>query len=278
MIQANQHGNVEAMQDRMFVSFIFVSIACHVLAFTFHHLSMFSTPIPLTNEWMIDTELVVDSDVSGDAAKVELSKELLPQLPKSFSIKEPEKAEEAIPEEKKVDKLKKQEKEEEKKEAELPNKEKPVDLHIKKRDDANQIQIHDALKRLALERLREESAKKDDNTLAKISAELAKGQGTGRGEGAGGVTASDKYINTLSKIIRSNYTLPPSYEKVPGMFHVTIGMALDGRGELRSIEILDSSGDVTFDNYTLKAAKSAVPYPPPPKEVMGEVIKIRFSS
>ena len=278
MIQANQSVTADAMQDRLFVSFIFVSIAFHVLAFTFHHLSVFSKPIPLTNEWMIDTELVVDSEVSGEAAKVEMSRELLPQLPKAFAIKEPEKSEETIPEEKKVEVLKKEEKIEDKKEAEKPNKEKPVDLHIKKRDDVNQIQMQDALKRLALERLREESVKKDDNTLAKISAELAKGQGSGRGEGVGGVTIVDKYINTLGKIIRNNYNLPPTYENVPGKYHVTISMVLDGRGELQSIEVLESSNDQTFDEYTLKAAKSAVPYPVPPREVMGEVIRIRFSS
>ena len=277
MTTANQHSSADAMQDRLFVSFIFVSIAFHVLAFTFHHLSVFSTPLPLTNEWMIDTELVVDSEVSGDSAKVELSRELLPQLPKTFAIKEPEKAEEAIPDDQK-EKLKKAEKEEDKKEAEKDNKEKPVDLHIKNRDDANQIQIHDALKRLALERLREESAKKDDNTLAKISAELGKGHGTGRGEGPGGITAADKYIATLSKIIRTNYNLPPSYEKTPGKLHVIISMVLNGQGELQSIQVLESSGDATFDDYTLKAARNSVPYPSPPKEVMGEVIKLRFSS
>jgi TonB family protein len=272
---SKQHEINDAVQDRLFVSFIFVSIACHILAFILHQWTLFSAPKPLIQEWSIDTDLIVDAEKAGGAPIPPAERELLPQLPKNFTVKDPERPDENPAEEKKDVPPPK---EEEVKKGETPNDEKDkVDPTLKNnRPDATELKMQDALKRLALERLRDEQTKHKDDPLKKISAELAKGQGVGRGDGPGGITAIDKYQQILKKIISRNYNLPPTYDMKTGTLTVTLGITLDGRGELRSVEILESSGDSVFDEYTIKAAKSGAPYPPPPKEIVGQLNMLKF--
>lgn len=276
-------------QDQLVRSFVTFSVVAHLLFFILDQMGLhFRIPEPLVEEWSMDTDLLTDTDFSNAPAvttipgakvedKAKVPDNLLPQLPKQFTLQETtqQKAEEVVP----GPDVKKETKEEEPdKKVKESDTETPTDENIQ-----NKLNKMDALKRLALEKLKKQQTEKNrdlaapsKDALARIGEELNKSDKmSGIAGGAGGLD-KNRYRKILYSSVHKNYHLPESFKLVDPNMTVVIAIVVNGRGELINVKVEQSSNDPVFDDAAISATKNAAPFEPPPSSLAGETILLQF--
>lgn len=274
-------------EERLFKKLFVFSVVGHVIFFTFDKLDFFnSTPEPLVEEWSIDTDLMTDNPgavtettlpkaVESDEVKV--PDNLLPQLPKNFAIEQPKKADE----DGEMEPLKNAKAGE----AKPDQVDKAPDVKDDKQD-ATKVAMKEAMKRLALEKLRKEQkdvkgreykAQRAD-AMARIRSELQAAKAGDAAEGAGGSGLEEKkYGALLKKAIQKHYSLPQTFTSNVASLKVILAITVDELGQLVNVRVQTSSNDPVFDEYSIRAAKAAAPYAKPPESQVGKEIHLVFS-
>ncbi len=277
-------------QDRLLTYFLSVSVSLHVFFWLIQSLSfLWSNVTPPMDEWAMDADLVTDLRFSAPsqtalpnaqvAPEAAVPSQVLPQLPKKFEVKQAEKIDDAVVEEKaQPDPKTEQAKQQAAQPTAVTAKTDP--------DEKNRISMEDALKRLAVERLRQEQKDKQlamkspkVDELARLKEELAqRPDDLNAGvKGSGGKAGQDRYRGLLQKAVGRHYALPEAYNMKNASLRVIVAIVVNDRGELLSCAIHQSSGDKLFDNLAYKAVKDAAPLPKPPEGQAGESIYLHFT-
>lgn len=263
--------------------FIIGSLAVHLLALVLSFFNWLHSPKPVMEEWSIDTELVSDFD-PGAAPKTvipraQVSEEVsvpinqLPQLTKTFTIKEKDKEEEG---------LAPKEKEEKVEVGKNVTRDTEKDgQSVVKPDAAIALKKNEALERLVREKLKEKQKENTRELKAQDNSEVAQirdmlkdaGLNTNTG-GLAGLAEQNRYKGYLTSTIRRNYALPKTYELQNANINARLAITISVRGELMKVDIENSSGDSVFDEYCIATVQKSSPFNPPPKELAGEVILI----
>jgi len=237
----------------------------------------------------MDADLVGDFDLGEpppltaipDSIKEEEAKapeQMLPQLPKKFTVKEKAVEEEGIPE--------KITEEAKKKEEDALEAKKQKKLAMKRQEDeANKLKEEEIRKRAALEMIRknldkEKQAKADaDDPIARLKDEIAKRNNTNNGAfaSAGAKGEAKKYNGKLQRIIRRNYALPESYNLKNAKLRVVISISVGENGNLMKMGVEKSSGDAMFDDLAVQAVKASTPLPRPPRGLVAQSILLNFT-
>lgn len=275
--------------DRLVMLFIAVSVAAHTIFFVVEGLDLFKQRKFITDEWVMDAEIISEVDFAGleksampDAKKAEevkVSEQMLPQITKTFSVKEDTKPEDVIAEEKIKEKT--PEKVEEKKEAAKPEKTEDLNVKTPNKED-NKLDQKEAQKRLAMERLRQlsQTAKTNEaqtDSANDVAAAILKNlKGGISGGTARGKQIINQYVAMVRRSVHGNYSLPDAYNLKGANMQVMIAVVVSERGDIMNIDIEQSSGDGVFDSLTLNAVKASSPLPKPPKELAGEKILLVF--
>jgi TolA protein len=271
-------------EGNLFAFFLFASLATHLGFFMVRNINFFEPQDkPMQQELAIEASLITDFDLDGaqettipdakEADEVAIRDNLLPQLTKKFSIEEEKIEDDAIADF-----------EADVKDGNVKKKIDEPDLKIKSdKDESNKITKLDALKRLAIEKLRQEKkdivdkAKKTD-PLAKIREELTKKNSKIlTAGGLSGKKALDRYRILLQKSVRRNYELPEAYNFKNTDLSVVISIKVTAKGELMQSLVAKSSGDEVFDELAFSAVKKSAPLPFPPKDQVGQLIHLKFS-
>jgi protein TonB len=277
-----------ANQDKLVRWCLIGSVVIHVVGFVVASFTdTFEMPQPVVEEWSIDTELVTDLDMGAsnqtvlpgakESDEVSVPSNMLPQVTKKFTTKEKTKQEEGLKEEPIDPELDKGRNETEDTADDSP----PVKPEP---DVATRLEKQEALKRMALERLRKEQKEKSrelkahkDDKLAKIREALQNGAALDKNVGGLMASAESKrYQSYLRKAIRRSYSLPKTYEYSSPHSNVVLEMRINARGELLAVDIRKSSGDEVLDSYCIEAVKRSAPYEPPPKMLAGRQIGLSF--
>ncbi|MFW7379512.1 MAG: cell envelope integrity protein TolA [Oligoflexus sp.] len=276
-------------QDQLIIWSIVGSVVFHILIIAGIEGEWWSTrSSPIIEEWSIDTELVTDINLEAsnqtvipgakESEEVSVPSNLLPQVTKRYTVKEQEKQEEGLveePLEPDVEKGKNATKD--------TVKDKPM---VKPDPDVStKIQQQDALRRMALEKLRREQkeqsrelkAHKNDK-LAQIREALSEGAALDQSAGGGLIANAEsrRYQGYLSQTIRRNYELPSNYQFQSSKTNVILLMRINARGELLTVDISESSGDQVRDAYSIEAVKKSAPFNPPPKALAGRDFLLNF--
>ncbi len=271
-----------ANENQLVFILIAVSVVLHLLAMIVDTSSLSSPSKALFEEWEIEASLLPDDNLSfpaqsalPDSKKAEeakVAKNILPQLPKKFAIKESDETiSEGVGEKanKKVsDKPKAKDKEL------VPTKSDPK--------EANKIAQQEALKRLAKEKLRLEKKFADSNQALKNSsiARLKKEKESEDKLSAGAMGFGKEeniYRAKLTRSIRRCNAIPPGINLSNADIYVTIGIVINHNGELLKSRITAPSGDIAFDTVTHKAVQDCVSHPKPPSSLANKEILLRFS-
>jgi TonB family protein len=249
-------------------------------------------PIELDDFASIDADLIQDTDMGAPpksalpqaqkAPEAKIDERLLPQLPKKFTIPEQTKPEEVVPE-KAEEKVKEPEPPKEEVKPEEKKEEPPLDVKAPN-EEVNKLAQQDALKRLALEKLRQQQKTAKDteapeqDPLAKLASEVAanKKLNTGAIASLALQGKAKKWLALLQSAVRQNYSLPEVYNLKGATMRVAIAIAVNAEGGLNALEVQESSGDPAFDSLTMDAIKASVPLPRPPPELVGETIVVAF--
>jgi TonB family protein len=270
-------------EDRLFLGLVIASTIVHFSMLLVGDFSWMRDKPPIQEEDPIGIDLN-DFDVPTKAAlpkaqpapEPKVPQELLPQLPKKFSVKEDTKPEEAIAETK----------EEPKPEAKpAPEEQKAPETKIKTDNkDDNKMDEAQIRKRAAMEALRKEekTAKTteapESDPIARLAAELNKSNKKSVAYGSVTGKANVKaYVGLLKKAIRQNYNLPEVYNLKGANVQVTITITIGERGDLRDLEVAKGSGDQAFDEMTVQAVKASVPFTKPPQDLVDSPINLVFT-
>ena len=268
--------------------FVIVSAVVHAIVIFATGWQMAHKKITLDDEGEIAADLVSDLDATAPsvtalpnaapAPEAKVPVNLLPQLTKNFTVVEPKKTEEAVA----VEKVEKPPVE-----ATVAPEEKKADpAPVDKKEDqqTNKLTMKDALKRLAMDKLRldQKTAKQleapSKDPLAQLADAMAKKGSLNKGPGnALNGSRAKKYFGLLRAAIRANYSLPEVYKARSATWKVLIGVTVGENGEILKLEIEQSSGDPAFDSLTLEAVKSSVPLPKPPPDLVGETIELNMT-
>lgn len=275
-------------EDRLFITLVFVSALLHLGFLLVDDFSWIHEKPVLTDEWTMDADLISDLDISTPmntalpkaeiAPEAKAAVELLPQLPKKFSVKEETKPEEAVAEEKEKEVPK------DAKPAETEKKAEELNLKTENKVD-NQMAQAEILKRAALERLKAEDklAQKTEapvqDKLARLADELSKSQ---KKVNSGFASAASKgkikkYGAMIKQSVRQNYSLPEAYNLKGANMKVMISITVGANGDLLDLDVNQPSGDQVFDELTVQAVKASVPLPRPPTELAGQAIVLVFT-
>ena len=274
-------------QRKLFAAAIAVSFIAHAMVFIVDFAFEDEEP-PQQMEWAIDAELVLDEGLADSAtsalpnAKISDSAgvpdNMLPQLPKQFKVKEEVLPEETIAEEKTPEK----ETETSKEPTEKPKEEGVKTLD---QDDAAKVELEksEALKRGALERLRDLEKKAEIEAekqakLARLANDL-KATADKRADKLSmlrGNKRFDRYRSTIQQAVRRNFQLPDAYGIRNAKIRVILEVVLDARGNIRSIKVSEPSGNDVFDNLAYNALRASAPLPEPPKQLIGQKLKFAF--
>jgi colicin import membrane protein len=285
----NAHGVAIAQeglnQDQLVKKLILYSILIHAGMLFLQNFTEDWAPPNFPEEFAIEADLVGDIDlptpsktVIPDAKldeKAAAARQMLPQITKKFNIDKAEQEQENIDGENVS--------EAEKDDVALQKQDKTISLKDKNNTD-NRIKMKEALKRLALERLKKRNVAKETKTeskqgLAKIRDQLAKSASLKLGGGGGSSFngAIQRYRSKLQTAIRRHYSLPKAYNFTNADVMVVIMIIVNDRGDLMKSNVYKSSGDQVFDELAMNAIKSAVPLPKPPRGQAGESIHLVFT-
>lgn len=267
-------------ESGMMGMFLVLSLGLHLVFFVLDQLNVFNLMPEFSDEWAIETELVADDGFIPhtslpDARKkkeVKVSDKTLPQLPRSYKVRKEDKADEGLAK-KPAEQDKTGTAEKASPDTVVPPKDTEATTELDKKD---------VLKRLALERLRKMKKKADRNEakpdkMARIKSEMDKAKAqkmTALASQADG----RRYAGLLRKQITRHYSLPQTFTSKVANPRVVVAIKVNSRGELTYIRIVESSTDPVFDEYTLKAARSAAPYTKPPGSLAGKSIHLAFTT
>ena len=238
-------------------------------------------PAPLEDEWEIAVDLSVDSDGdvgsqaslpnSAPAEEAKVSKKLLPQLPKTFELKEKKVADEGEVVEKASSKKKLGADKEDSEGVTIPKKDRKAATELKK---------NELMKRLRMEKLRQQKKLADKRQAPKSDslAEIGKNMKKAKGKSGAGVSqgAAKRYRVSLRNRISQHYSIPQTFVPSVSNPEVVLAIVVGTHGELRSVTISQSSKDEAFDQYGIKAAKKASPFERPPVTLAGTTIYLKF--
>lgn len=222
---------------------------------------------PINNEWEIEADLAVgikgegnvdsiDRSVKGDEIKV--NKQILPQLTKSFELKE----------------------EETKKVADLGETfvDPELERERKKNEAAARLRKKEALRRLLKERARKDR-KFADKTTSPVAQRLQarKRELEGKEFSLGSQKKLNRFVKEVQISVKRYYSLPEVYRFNKDQLSTGISVKLDNRGQIVDIEVSRSSGDDSFDAIGVNTIKKAAPLPVPPKELVGKSFVLNFN-
>ena len=222
-----------------------------------------SVSVKFPDEWSMETDLASfdlgELKTNGES-KYEVSDKLLPQLPKNFSIKDDS---QKTDKDDMIDPTSKEAQEQEK-------------LKKKQQEKDNLIAKNEALKRLAIERLRQQQkdSQKDKKELIKrlqgVDLDSLGGSGSGSSE-------HDSYRAKLESHIKKFWVLPSGYDFQDQDIKVEVSVSLNSIGNMNKTQVVKSSGNSVFDDFALTTLENASPFPPPPKSLQGKNIKLIFT-
>lgn len=276
-------------EERWFLNLIAFSILGHILFFV---ISKHGLPLQrqaMIEEWEIEGDLITDTELSSPkksslpsaetAPDAVVPDNLLPQLPKKFVVKEASQEEETPDSDngKTVKETTDKDHHVEKQDQKIDMKQDP--------DEANRIAMDDALKRLAMEKLRNDKkvsekfkAEEKDN-VARLKRDESMNKDINAGSPGTGISAASQKaygIKIKQHIIRF-WALPEAYNLKNANLQVTIAVTVNESGNLMSSSIKSSSGDKVFDEFAYNTVKNSAPLPLPPKGQAGEEILLNFS-
>ncbi|MBF0441372.1 MAG: cell envelope integrity protein TolA [Oligoflexales bacterium] len=283
--------SIQTDEDKLVIFAISISIILHLFVLFFEKFGKFSPSEPLIPEWKMDTELVTEEDLVGpdkstlpnakQSEKEAVPSNLLPQLPQSFTVKQAQKNDdEGLPENKP------EPQKEAEKEADKPSndKDKPSPVSSTKQDEANKLAMQDAIRRLAIEKLRQMQNEKanrfeapEQSSIVRLKDELKGSKRLQEAVAMGIQKEREAYGKILNRTISKHYMLPQTFQSTVAKPVVILAIVVNMKGELVSVKVHQSSNDPVFDEYTIAAAKGAAPYEKPPKSLVGKVIHLAFT-
>jgi TonB family protein len=273
-----------------FIKILGATLLLHVLVLTLNPDWFFSMPIVNLEE-----SIAVDADFMSDitlnspqenalpnakkSEDVAVPSNLLPQLPKKFEVEEQLKTEEKSLADKKEQDI-----------ADEADKKQTVPVEKlesqKTQDDPNKVSKEDLLKRLAVERLKQQNKvdkqmKAQKDALAKLKEELVardanKNSSLGGAVGVGAIRAKN-YADLLRAAVKRNLYLPKTFEYDRAQLVTQLSVVLNARGELVDVRLAKSSGNVAYDQAAIAALQNSVPLPQPPSEFVGQAITFNLS-
>ncbi len=270
-------------EDRWIFGLVVVSMAMHIVFLSVDKGWFGVYHRPVLEEMSIEADLFVGDLTTGaeksalpNAEKAEemaVPQNMLPQLSKTIQVEERSKEEspELVESTKKDDHVQSEKNFEQKKDEliTLP----------KTNDDANKITQEDALRRLAIERLKtlEKTSKKfqaeQKSAIAKLKQDVA---ATGGSQGNLGGDYRNVYVGKLRSHIKPCYALPTGYQVQSANMKVGIAIVVAENGSLVSAQVTEPSGDRVFDELAFKAIQNCSPLPAPPKSLAGLAILSYF--
>jgi colicin import membrane protein len=275
---------------RYFSKILGATLLLHALVLTLNPDWFFSMPIVNLEE-----SIAVDADFMSDitlnapqenalpnakkSEDVAVPSNLLPQLPKKFEVEEQLKTEEKSLADKKEQDI-----------ADEADKKQTVPVEKlesqKTQDDPNKVSKEDLLKRLAVERLKQQNKvdkqmKAQKDALAKLKEELVakdanKNSSLGGAVGVGAIRAKN-YADLLRAAVKRNLYLPKTFEYDRAQLVTQLSVVLNARGELVDVRLAKSSGNVAYDQAAMAALQNSVPLPQPPSEFVGQAITFNLS-
>lgn len=269
-------------EDRLVRHFVLLSVAIHGVVLIINSLNLIPHVRLDDQEWEIQADLIVDSETGGpdktqlpdakEAEEAAVPANMLPQLTKKFQIEEDTVADEGAT----LDTN-----------AQVSPKVQQSDdrdkLNIRtEKEEANRIKKREALRRLALEKLRKQSNSKQvqaqkENALAKLREELSLRRPKEQQGGDGAGFQIQKYRSMVQSAVRRNYALPEAYNLRNAQLAVVIAIVVNEKGDIISSKIERASGDSVFDELAFKAVKKSSPLPKPPVAQAGEWIHLKFT-
>jgi TonB family protein len=269
-------------ETELFRIFLMISLGVHFVFFVVQGIEFLRNRQSLIEEWSIDADLLVDAtsgapadsalpnSVKGEEAKV--SERMLPQLPKQFAVE----GGATGPKEKTFTE------QDEKAPADQKDS-KDLSKTNDAPDEKNRIKKEDALRRLALEKLRNDSklAKKTqapsaDSTKLKDSSKNVAAANTGATAGTVSASEANRYKARIQAAVRRNYSIPDTL-KFRTVEPVVLAIELSQSGQLTWSSVEESSGDKYFDSLAFDALKASTPLPPPPEGLVNQRILLKFS-
>ncbi len=279
---------IPSLENKLLKIFLAVSFVGHGFVILFEGWKFAPRKVTMDDETEIAADLVQDFEMTApavtaipDAVKAPEAKipdNMLPQLPKNFQIVEPKKVEEPEAEEKEEPKPKN-----EAKVAPVEKKAEPVPT-TKPDEQKTDLQMKDAMKRLALESLRQqqkvdkELKAPEQDPLAQLAESMAKNGKINKGPGktVNGTHAA-KYIALLREAIRSNYNLPEVYNLKGSGIRVQLAIEINDSGQVSTLAVQETSGDPAFDSLTMEAVRASVPLPKPPPDLVGQTFLLNIT-
>lgn len=277
-IPLDPHQDFLAKKEKKFLKNSFI------LFFILHIVAIFVLPMflpsPPEQEITVDIDLLPSTDFSNSEPPLKPPKtmNMLPQLPKNFIVKteqQQEKKEEVAP----------------KSSSPTPQPVTPLPLatppaaekiaehaeekkktEIAKNKESNLLKINEALKRLALEKLRSQQQKEEKlDTAIKMKMQNAL---TNIADLKNINTIKAKYQVALRVAIKRNFVLPDIHELKNANIKVKLEIKIDRKGSLMRIKIIESSTNKVFDIFATNTVKNSAPFPIPPRELIGKKIII----
>lgn len=221
-------------------------------------------PVLVPDEISIDIDLLPDS-VAIDHAPVAKPPEpvnILPQLPKKFTLQKPM----PLP----IDPEPAPELAEAK--PEPAQEDKPIEEKVAQTtpNEENVLKINEALQRLALEKLRSQKHKETKRD-AKLNKKMQKAIATLNKLKDNGTLATN-YQTALRVAIKRNFILPDIYDLKNASIEVKLEIRIDARGNLLRMRVLKSSHNKVFDDLAMAAVRNTSPFPIPPAELVDKQI------
>jgi TolA protein len=270
-------------ETELFRLFFLISLGIHFVFFLAQGIEIFQKRRHFVEEWAIDADLLVDatSGAPADAAlpnaakadEAKVSERMLPQLPKQFAVDEAKTPLEKTFTEQDI----KAKAEKEQAEDKTPGKTNDTS------EEKNRLKKDDALRRLALEKLRNENkfskkteAPSADAARLKDDSKSLAAANTGATFGTVSASEANRYKARIQSAIRRNYSIPDTL-KFRTVEPVILAIELNQMGSLVFSKVDESSGDKYFDELAYQALKASTPLPPPPEGLVNQRILLKFS-
>jgi TonB family protein len=284
-------GNTES---RIVRNFIIVSLMAHLLVFFVASLKLTPKPPMISDEWSIDADILSDMPMMAapqanvlqaqPAPEVKVSEKLLPQLPKHLVPEVETPKEEPIALEKAPEPPQPEKKNEEApKPIDKPEPPKAITPPTPPDPDKQTLDAAELEKRKKIEALQKAGQTAKDTEAPKANPKIAdiiaaaNKQGGVTGNGSQVTGSSQAYIDAMKKMVRQRYHLPDVYNFGSAQIEAVFSIVLSEKGDLLQLELAKSSGDAVYDDLTKEAIKQSTPFPPPPPEIAGAEIKLRFT-
>ncbi len=107
-----------------------------------------------------------------------------------------------------------------------------------------------------------------------------RGSGAGAGNGVGGLVRGMEFVayhNRMLGQIKESWTWPRTWLSKPGALEVTVGFGVRVDGEIVGVELLQRSGDASFDESVVRAVRRASPLPPPPRSHARDFVQVEVT-